>query len=201
MPRGRKPAEKADEEPVVGAADTSAEQEPVGEQLPSEPTRQREPGDNDALMLADGASAVSHADRASADGERRPLKFKDPRSEASVEMTSDRHGPRMRVLRQNRWHEEHKRPASMWIQFDEKPDDAILDQLRSAGYRFDRRALFVEEDSGREHRGAWIKPLERGREWRVRAEAHELFPKLANQHLESRGLPATAVMQGASQAV
>jgi len=78
----------------------------------------------------------------------------------------------------------------MWLQFDENPGKGITDQLKAAGFTWDRSAFFTD-DSGKVHRGAWIKELARDQEWRVRAEAQRLLSDLGNQIRSLNGLEPT----------
>ena len=92
----------------------------------------------------------------------------DPRGMHIISLSPDPKGPKARLLRSN----DHE---AMLIQFSEKPEPEILDQLRESGFRWENRA---HSDFAR---GAWIIGLEAGNEWRNHAHAEEVFKNVVNQ--------------------
>ena len=109
----------------------------------------------------------------------------DPRSIDQISLDNDRNGLQMRLLRSHR----HR---DVWIQFDQNPGKEITDQVKAEGFRWEPRAEIGEKN------GAWVKPLEEGREVRMMLDAERLFLNLGNQIRESKGLePVGRVGQGA----
>ena len=109
----------------------------------------------------------------------------DPRSVDQISLDNDRKGVQMRLLRSNR----HR---DVWIQFDKNPGKEITDQIKAEGFRWEPRA-----EAG-DRIGAWVKPLEQGREIRIMLDAERLFLDLGNQIRESKGLePVGRIGQGA----
>lgn len=99
----------------------------------------------------------------------------DPRSVDQISLSEDRDGPRMRLLRSYRLHE-------VWIQFDENPGKATTDPIKAAGFRWEPRAEVNDK------KGAWVKPLEHGREVTAMLDAERLFKAVGNQFREEKGL-------------
>jgi hypothetical protein len=110
----------------------------------------------------------------------------DPRGIETISLDADsRNGPRMRLLRSYRNHE-------VWIQFDKNPGKDVTEAVKAAGFRWEARA---EVD---DHRGAWVKPLEQGREVRIMLDAERLFRDLGNKIRQANGLePVGMVGMGA----
>jgi hypothetical protein len=104
-------------------------------------------------------------------GDRLP----DPRGLDQISLDNERDGEMMRLLRSHR----HR---DVWIQFDTNPGKAITEQIKAEGFRWEPRA-----EAG-ERNGAWVKPLEQGREVGIMLAAERLFKKLANEIRESKGL-------------
>ncbi len=79
----------------------------------------------------------------------------------------------MRLFRNHRF-------RSLGIKFDEKPPAEITQQLRDTGWQW----------YGQEK--VWVKPLEKGNEWRIVADAEKQFRALGNTLREMRGLEPVA---------
>jgi hypothetical protein len=110
----------------------------------------------------------------------------DPRPIEEISLDADdRKGPHMRLARSYRHRE-------ALIQFDKKPDSAVIGRLKNDGWRWESRA----EVSGRQ--GAWAKPLAEGHEIRTMLDAETLFREIGNEIRAAKGLDAVA--QGHSAA-
>ncbi len=143
---------------------TQAEQQPAS----------REPNDGEP-------ASATHASRVTPNGERQRAKIPDPFGILGIALTDEKDGPRAHLLR-SRDHND------MWIQFDENPGREITDQIKAEGFRWEPRAW-----SG-DRKGAWVKPLEEGQEWRTQADAERLLRDMANQIREKNGLEPVTVM-------
>jgi hypothetical protein len=136
----------------------------------------REPGDDsDEPQPARGGIAKKQYKRAP-----------DPRGMHIIDLSPDPKGPKARLLRSN----DHE---AMLIQFSEKPEPEILNQLREAGFRWENRA---NSDFAR---GSWVINLERGNEWRNHAHAEAVFQSVVNQIREKNGMDP--FVPGAAQSV
>lgn len=133
----------------------------------------REPGDDTE------PAATTHAKRVSSGSQR--AKIPDPFGAITISLTDDNDGPKARLLR-SRDHND------MWLQFDEKPDPAILDQIKAEGFRWESRARDGD------HKGAWVKELDPDQAWRTHADAERLLKDVANQIREKNGLDPVSVM-------
>jgi hypothetical protein len=100
----------------------------------------------------------------------------DPHGIDLIALSAERDGPRMHLLRS-------RRHRDVWIAFDVNPGKEITDQIKAEGFRWERQA---ELPSG--NAGAWVKPLEPGREIRIMLDAERLFLKLGNDIRQSKGL-------------
>jgi hypothetical protein len=102
------------------------------------------------------------------DGQSR-ARVPDPFWFDSVALSDEKDGPRMYLGRSRARRE-------MQMAFDEKPDDATLQALREAGFRWNGS-----------HK-VWTLHLERDVEWRGHADAERLFKNIANTIREKNGL-------------
>jgi hypothetical protein len=97
----------------------------------------------------------------------------DPHCIEQVSLTTERDGAMMRLFRNHKF-------RSMAIKFDEKPPAVITQQLRDNGWSW----------HGQDK--VWVKPLERGNEWRTVADAEKNFRAIANNLRGARGLEPVA---------
>jgi hypothetical protein len=148
---------------------------------------------NNVIAVEDGLAATAEpaSDRTfknpnAAQSEKNPARppitpkisgqLPDPRSIDQISLEADsRKGAKMRLLRSYR-------NKDVWIQFEKKPDKEITEQLKVDGFRWEPRA-----EAG-DRLGAWVKPLEPGREIRIMLDAERLFKDLGNQIRKNNGL-------------
>lgn len=96
-------------------------------------------------------------------------KLPDPFSFEQVSLTEAKDGPKMRLLRSRRY-------SRLYIKFDEKPQDEVIEQLKEAGW------IWGQKDR------SWFLQLQQGTEVSTTIEAERIFQYLANQIRESQGL-------------
>lgn len=127
------------------------------------------------------SSNGTHADKV---GKREYKPQPDPFGAMTVALSSDPDGPQARLLRSR----EHQ---DMWIQFSENPGKEYTSQIGRAGFDWQSRA---HSDFAK---GAWVLPLEEGREWQAHAKAEKTFIDVVNQIRDKNGMGA--FVTGAAQ--
>ena len=109
-------------------------------------------------------------------------KLPNPHSIDQISLEADsRNGAQMRLLR---YHYAHRGEAKhdVWIQFDKNPGKEVTEPLKAEGFRWEPEA------KAGDRKGAWVKPLEPGREIRIMLDAERLFKDLGNQIRKANGL-------------
>ena len=118
---------------------------------------------------------IPAGDRASTVKRREYKRQPDPTGMHTIALSDDAKGPKARLLRS----QDHN---DMWIQFSENPGEEIRGQLKDAGLQWEPRA---HSDFAR---GAWVIPLEEGKEWRNHAHAEQVFMDIVNQIRAKNGM-------------
>lgn len=173
--RSRKVAEAAASQPqtdnTIGTTEKSSELADKGIEFDPEKLESQSGTPTDTMQLETSTPRITKEPVMPKIGDKLP----DPRSVDLISMTNDPSGPKMRLLRSNRNHE-------TWIQFDENPGKTITDPIKAAGYRWEPRAEVNDRN------GAWVKPLQQGREIASMLEAERLFKEAGNQFRKLKGL-------------
>lgn len=121
----------------------------------------------------------SHAERVQ---QRQPTQ-PDPFPFQSIALGDDRDSPRMRLYRNNKFQQ-------FAIQFDEKPDEMHLDQLRDAGYRWrgGEDKVWTKQFMTKEERAGMDDQQIAARKIRESLEAEKLFAEIGNAIRAEKGL-------------
>ena len=110
----------------------------------------------------------------------------NPRALDQISLEADdQKGLKMRLLR---FRHDRGNEQDVWIQFDKNPGKEVTDPIKAAGFRWEPRAEVGDRA------GAWIKPLEPGREVRTMLDAERMFKDLGNQIRKSNGLEPVGQM-------
>jgi hypothetical protein len=100
-------------------------------------------------------------------------KLPDPHCIEQISLTAEKNGPMIRLFRNQKF-------RSIAIKFDDKPPAEITQQLRDNGWSW----------HGQDK--VWVKPLERGNEWRTVTDAEKQFRAIANKLRGALGLEPVA---------